>query len=89
MVIHPAPANPFNALDPAVLATFEDEAQHQSFRLELSQILTNSYRSLRFQDSSSAIGYSYQAENYPGTRNSDAIAVRAMYYLPYRAALGA
>jgi hypothetical protein len=69
-------------LDPAILATFEDDAQHQSFRLELSQIVTtrliinvgveavtdegylnNPYRSVRFQDSSSAIGYSYQAEN--------------------------
>jgi hypothetical protein len=86
--------------------TFEDEAQHQSFRLELSQILTtrlimnlgvesvtdegylnNPYRSVRFVDGSSANGYSYQAENYPRTRNSDAVAVRAMYYLPYRAAL--
>lgn len=86
--------------------TFEDEAQHQSFRLELSQILTtrlimnlgvqsvtdegylnNPYRSVRFRDTSSANGYSYQAENYPRTRNSDAVAVRAMYYLPYRAAL--
>ena len=85
---------------------FEDEAQHQSFRLELSQILTtqlimnvgiesvtdegflnNPYRSVRFRDSSSANGFSYQAENYPRTRNSDAMAIRAMYYLPYRAAL--
>lgn len=86
--------------------TFEDEAQHQSFSLELSQIistrlimnvglnsvtdegyLNNPYRSVRFRDSSSANGYSYQAENYPRTRNSDALALRAMYYLPYRAAL--
>tara|TARA_R110002072_G_scaffold5527_9_gene35419 strand:- start:1722 stop:2900 length:1179 start_codon:yes stop_codon:yes gene_type:complete len=85
---------------------FEDEAQHQSFRLEISQILTtrfimnlgieavtdegylnNPYRSVRFRDASSANGYSYQAENYPRTRNSDAVAVRGMYYLPYRAAL--
>jgi hypothetical protein len=60
--------------------TFEDEAQHQSFQLELSQILTtqlimnvgvesvtdegflnNPYRSVRFRDSSSANGFSYQA----------------------------
>ncbi|MFN3239096.1 MAG: DUF3570 domain-containing protein, partial [Pseudomonadales bacterium] len=86
--------------------SFEDEAQHQSFRLELSQIVTtrlivnlgleavtdegylnNPYRSVRFQDASAANGFSYQAENYPRTRNSDAVAVRAMYYLPYRAAL--
>ena len=87
-------------------ANFEDEAQHQSFRLELSQILTtrlimnlgveavvdegylnNPYRSVRFRDETSANGYSYQAEEYPRTRNSDAVAVRAMYHLPYRAAL--
>ena len=84
---------------------FEDEAKHQSYRLELSQILTrrlimnvgvesvldegflnNPYRSVRFADSSAASGYSYQAEQYPRTRNSDAAAIRAMYYLPYRAA---
>ncbi len=86
--------------------TFEDEAQSQSFRLELSQILTtklivnlgleavtdegylnNPYRSVRFRDTTAASGFSYQGENYPRTRNSDAFAVRAMYYLPYRAAL--
>lgn len=85
---------------------FEDEAQHQSFNIELSQILTprlivnlgvesvtdegflnNPYRSVRYVDPTSANGYSYQAENYPRTRNSDALAIRAMYYLPYRAAI--
>ncbi len=87
---------------------FEDEAQHQSFRLEVSQIVTtrlivnlgveavtdegylnNPYRSVRFRDATSANGYSYQSEVYPRTRNSDAVAIRAMYYLPYRAALRA
>ncbi len=88
--------------------SFEDEAQHQSFLFELSQIVTtrlivnlgvesvtdegylnNPYRSVRFLDDNSASGYSYQAEIYPRTRNSDAIAIRGMYYLPYRAALKA
>lgn len=87
-------------------SNFEDEAQHQSFSVELSQILTsrlivnlgveavtdegylnNPYRSVRFRDGTTGRGYSYQSENYPRTRNSDAVAVRAMYYLPYRAAL--
>ena len=51
--------------------------------------LNNPYRSVRYYDDSSARGYSYQAEVYPGTRNSDAIALRSIYYLPYRAALRA
>lgn len=89
-------------------ASFEDTATSQSFRIELSQVLTprlimnvgfesvadsgflnNPYRSVRFLDSTSAQGYSYQAELYPRTRASDAASIRAMYYLPYRAALRA
>ena len=43
---------------------------------------------MRYLDESGgSLGYSYEAELYPNTRNSDAIALRAMYYLPYRAAL--
>ncbi|MFT4729587.1 MAG: hypothetical protein ACI9UN_004105 [Granulosicoccus sp.] len=87
---------------------FEDSANHQAYKFELSQILTkhmimnlgyeavvdegflnNPYRSVRFSDSTAGQGYSYQAEIYPRTRTSDAIAVRSMYYLPYRAALRA
>ncbi len=49
--------------------------------------LNNPYRSVRYYDASSALGYSYQPEVYPGTRNSDAISLRSIYYLPYRAAL--
>ncbi len=86
--------------------TFEDGAIHQSYRFEISQILSrslmmslgyeavadegylnNPYRSVRFADSESASGFLYQGEVYPRTRTSDAMAVRAMYYLPYRAAL--
>lgn len=51
--------------------------------------LNNPYRSVRYRDDFSGKGFSYQAELYPETRNSDAVAVRAMYYLPYRAALKA
>jgi uncharacterized protein DUF3570 len=35
------------------------------------------------------VGYSYQSEVYPNTRTSDAVALRGMYYLPYRAAIKA
>lgn len=49
--------------------------------------LNNPYRSVRFADPTSDRGFSYQAEIYPRTRNSDALAVRAMYYLPWRASL--
>ena len=49
--------------------------------------LNNPYRSVRFADPTSDRGFSYQAEVYPRTRNSDALAVRAMYYLPWRASL--
>lgn len=85
---------------------FEEEAKRQTFRIDLSQILTknlivslnyesvtdegflnNPYRQVRYLDPASARGYSYQAEVYPRTRTSSATAVRAMYYLPYRAAL--
>ena len=49
--------------------------------------LNNPYRSVRFVDNDSPIGYSYEPEVYPRTRTSDAGAVRLRYYLPYRAAL--
>lgn len=49
--------------------------------------LNNPYRQVRFLDSDAALGYSFQAEEYPNTRTSNAFAVRARYFLPYRAAL--
>ena len=49
--------------------------------------LNNPYRSVRYLDSGSAIGYSRESELYPRTRSSDAAALRLKYYLPYRAAL--
>ncbi len=48
--------------------------------------LNNPYRSVRYLDPGSGIGYSFQPERYPNTRNSNALAVRALYYLPFRAA---
>ncbi|HEX5765876.1 MAG TPA: DUF3570 domain-containing protein [Woeseiaceae bacterium] len=49
--------------------------------------LNNPYRSVRYADPGSALGYSYEAELYPHTRTSNAVGLRARYHLPYRAAL--
>ena len=51
--------------------------------------LNNPYRSVRYLDGGSAQGYSYEPELYPNTRTSNAVGIRAKYYLPYRAALEA
>jgi hypothetical protein len=48
--------------------------------------LNNPYRSARYLDPTSPIGYSYEPEVYPNTRTSNAVAVRALYYLSWRAA---
>ncbi len=49
--------------------------------------LNNPYRSVRYVDPGSAIGFSYEPEVYPRTRTSQAAAFRWRYHLPYRAAL--
>ncbi len=49
--------------------------------------LSNPYRTVRYLDGDSALGYSYEQEVFPSTRTSDAGAIRLRYYLPYRAAL--
>lgn len=49
--------------------------------------LNNPYRTVRYLDPSSSLGYSYEQEIYPRTRSSSAVSLRAMYYMPYRAAL--
>ena len=51
--------------------------------------LNNPYRTVRYADLGSPIGYSYEPELYPNTRTSNAVGLRAKYYLPYRAALEA
>ena len=51
--------------------------------------LNNPYRQVRFVDPGEALGYAYQAEVYPRTRTGNALALRARWYLPYRAALQA
>jgi hypothetical protein len=49
--------------------------------------LNNPYRSVRYLDPTSGTGYSFEAEVYPRTHTSNAIAFNAKYYLPYRAAV--
>lgn len=49
--------------------------------------LNNPYRSVRYFDPSTALGYSYEPELYPNTRTSNAVGIRARYFLPYRAAI--
>ncbi len=49
--------------------------------------LNNPYRLVRYEDSTSSDGFSFQPEVYPETRTSTAISMRANYYLPQRAAL--
>lgn len=49
--------------------------------------LNNPYRSVRYADGDSPLGYSFEPEIYPRTRTSDAGAIRLRYHLPYRAAL--
>jgi hypothetical protein len=47
--------------------------------------LNNPYRQVRYLDSPTS--YARQLEEYPNTRTSHAVAIRALYYLPYRAAI--
>lgn len=49
--------------------------------------LNNPYRSVRYRDPNSALGYSWEPELYPNTRTSNAVGLRMRYFLPYRAAI--
>ena len=49
--------------------------------------LNNPYRSVRYADPGTALGYSYEPELYPNTRTSSALGLRMKYYLPWRAAV--
>lgn len=51
--------------------------------------LNNPYRSVRYFDAGSALGYSFEPELYPNTRTSNAVGLRGRYFLPYRAAIEA
>ncbi len=79
------------------------EARRQRFGLGLTQVLTrrwimalnaesviddgflnNPYRQVRFLSGADVL---WQSEIYPETRNSDAFALRTIYYLPWKASL--
>ncbi len=49
--------------------------------------LNNPYRQVRYLDTNAAAGFSYEPERYPGTRNSDAVAFRGIYHLPWHSAI--
>lgn len=49
--------------------------------------LNNPYRFTRYLDSDASTGFSFDSELYPNTHTSHAAAIRALYYLPYRAAI--
>ena len=49
--------------------------------------LNNPYRSVRYADPGTDIGFSFAPELYPNTRTSYALGLRMKYFLPYRAAL--
>jgi hypothetical protein len=49
--------------------------------------LNNPYRSVRYLDAGNPTGFAFQPEAYPNTRTSNAAALNARYFLPYRAVL--
>lgn len=49
--------------------------------------LRNPYRQIRYLPAEGAGDVAFAAEAYPETRNSDAFALRTIYYLPYRASI--
>lgn len=51
--------------------------------------LNNPYRTVRYFNASDleGRGYSFEEEVYPNTRTSNAVGIRARYFLPYRAAV--
>lgn len=51
--------------------------------------LNNPYRSFRYVDPANATQYALATEKYPRTRTSNAAALDAKYFLPYRAAVHA
>jgi hypothetical protein len=49
--------------------------------------LNNPYRVVRYLDPTNPRGFSFEPEVYPNTRTTNAIGLRARYFLPYRAAV--
>ena len=86
-----------------IKSDFSKDVDRQNYRIGFTQVLSknallgfnfelvsdegylnNPYRQYRYLD---AGGYRYLPEVYPETRTSNATAVRAQYYLPYRASI--
>lgn len=86
-----------------IKSNFSKEVDRQNYRFGFTQVLTknallgfnfelvsdegylpNPYRQYRYLNAGT---YSYLPEVYPETRTSNASAIRALYYLPYRASL--
>lgn len=69
-----------------LLASFSvDRASDQCLNLlEEDTCLNNPYRSVRYMEGANVGG---QGEKYPHTRNSDAVGLRLVYHLPYRASI--
>lgn len=84
---------------------FSEDTERQNFKIGVSQVLTknmllgldldvitdegylnNPYRSYRYREGSS---FETATEKYPETRTSTAVALRSLYYLPYRASIKA
>lgn len=84
---------------------FSEDIRRQHYQIGISQVLTrdllvsldhelitdqgflnNPYRVVRYR---TATGQGFQSEVYPNTRTSEATALRASYYLPWRAGLHA
>ncbi len=63
-------------------------SDHCTNPLENDSCLNNPQRQVRYV-SNSAKGFDWQAEKYPLTHNTDAIGLRAIYHLPYRASIRA
>lgn len=50
--------------------------------------LNNPYRQVRYVDPTAPLGYAYQSEIYPRTRNAGAVSLVNKFYLPDRSAVG-
>jgi hypothetical protein len=49
--------------------------------------LESPYRRVRYLDATAPAGVGYESEEFPDTRTSHALGIRALYYLPYRASI--
>ncbi len=66
--------------------SFESGSDHCTNALENDTCLNNPQRQVRYK-SNSTKGFDWQSEVYPLTHNTDAVGLRAIYHLPYRASI--